>query len=220
MHTKNYSLLVFDWDGTLVDSEKLVVDAIQKIAGDFGHKVPSTDKVRQNFGKNLEGMLEPFFPKEKHAHLTEAFYNHFKEERLITNFFEDAIDTLTHLKQEGFTLAIATNRPRADLNKALTAANIWHLFATTRCPEDGELKPHPSMLLTLLEELQHDPKNTLMIGDSAFDMQFAQNAGVDALAACYGHNRKKHLSKFNPVGYIDHISELKNILTPPQKANL
>ena len=210
---KDYTLLVFDWDGTLVDSENLVISAIQKIAGDFGHPVPETDRVRQTFGKNLEGMLEPFFPKEQHTDLTEAFYQFFTEEKQIANFFENAIETLTHLKELGFTLAIATNRPRRDLDRALAVANIGHLFSATRCPEDGAPKPDPLMMENLLEELDgHLPENTLMIGDSIFDMEFAKNAKVDAIAACYGHSRKEQLADFGPVGLIDNISELKNIL--------
>lgn len=222
MKTKNYSLLVFDWDGTLVDSESLVIGAIQQIAGDFGYDSPPTEQIRKHFGKNLHGMLEPFFPKEKHEALTAAFYKHkhFTEEKIANYFFKDAIETLIHLKQQGFILAVATNRPRADLKKALALSNIEHLFAATRCPEDGEPKPHPSMLLTLLEELEHEPKNMLMIGDSVFDMQCAQNAKVDAVAACYGHSRKDELSAFNPVGFIENISELRTKLNKPTKKHL
>ena len=109
-------------------------------------------------------------------------------------------------------MAIATNKSRARLEIALDMAKIKNLFATTRSPEDGFPKPHPDMLITLLDELMYDPKDTLMIGDTIFDMQFAQNAKVDALAVCYGHHKKEQLAAFNPVGFIEDIQDLKEIL--------
>lgn len=211
---KNYSLLVFDWDGTLVDSEGLAVESLQKVANDLGYPMPSTTTIREHLGLNMEVIRERLFPQETHSTFTQVAHKYFSEEKLGSNFFTGAIETLTHLKAQGFTLAIATNRPRAKLESALAMANIENLFSATRCPEDGTPKPHPDMLLTLLEELEHNPQNTLMIGDTIFDMHFATSANVDAVACCYGYHSRKQLSAFNPVGFIDDIQELKEFLTP------
>jgi len=212
MTMKKYSLLVFDWDGTLVDSEGFAIEALQKTAADFNYPVPEISAIRECFGLKLENLLQQFFPKENQTELAKTFYKYFSEEDLTTNFFAGALETLAYLKQQGFTLAVATNRARAKLDTALDMANIKNLFATTRCPEEGAPKPAPDMLLTLLEELNIDPYNALMIGDTVFDMQFAQNAAVDAMAACYGHHRKDQLAAFNPVGFIENIQDLKYIL--------
>lgn len=211
---KDYSLLVFDWDGTLVDSEGLAVKTIQKITTDLGYQMPPEETLRQYFGMGLEKIHQELFPQRDFAIFNKKFYNDFTEEKLATNFFEGAIETLKYLKQLGFTLAIATNKPRKKLEIALRLSNIKSLFSATRCPEDGGPKPQPDMLLTLLKELKYEPKDTLMIGDTAFDMQFASNARVDALAACYTHDKKKQLSQYHPVGFIENIKELKDIFNP------
>lgn len=209
---KKYSLLVFDWDGTLVDSSGLVVESAQRAASDLGYVVPKEAEIRQYFGLSLETIQQRLFPDANYKIFYEVFHRYCNEEKLAAYFFAGAINTLTYLKEQGFTLAIATNKPRARLEMALNMANINHLFSATRSPDDGFPKPHPDMLTTLLDELLYEPKDALMIGDTTFDMQFAQNAKVDALAVCYGHHKKEHLAAFNPIGFIDDIKDLKNIL--------
>lgn len=211
---KKYSLLVFDWDGTIVDSESLAIESLQKTAADFNYRIPTTEETRGCFGLKLENLLERFFPAEKRDALASAFYKHFDEEELVNRFFTGALETLCYLKNQGFILTVATNRSRSKLKAALTKANITDLFAATRSPEDGAPKPAPDMLLTLLDEFNISAQKALMIGDTIFDMQFAQNAAVDALAVCYGHHKKAQLATFNPVGFIEKIEELKYILLP------
>jgi len=209
---KHYNLLVFDWDGTLVDSEGLTIASIQEIASDLNHPVPKATDIRKHFGSLLADMLQELFPEEDQKTLTDEFNKHFTEEKLRTYFFKDVVETLTYLKQEGFTLAIATNRARAKLDRDLDNSEIKNLFTATRCPEDGAPKPNPYILLTLLKELKIRAQDALMIGDTIFDMQFANNAKVDALAACYGLHRKEQLQAFKPVGFIENINELKTLL--------
>jgi phosphoglycolate phosphatase len=209
---KNYSLLVFDWDGTLVDSSGLVIESTQKVASDLGYAIPDAAKIGKHLGLGLEQIQQQLFPEANYAVFYEVFHRYCNEEKLATYFFPGAIETLTHLKEHGFTLAIATNKPRARLEIALNMAKIKNLFSATRSPDDGFPKPHPDMLITLLDELMYEPKDALMIGDTIFDMQFAQNAKVDVLAVCYGHHKKEQLAAFNPVGFVEDIQDLKEIL--------
>jgi len=209
---KNYKLLVFDWDGTLVNSSGLIVESIQKCATELGCAIPNTTEINKQIGLSLLVFHQQLFPTVDYTVFTEAFHKHYNEEKLATHFFAGALETLAHLKDLGFTLAIATNKPRRKLELALELANIKHLFAATRTPDDGFPKPHPEMMLTLLDELVFEPKDTLMIGDTTFDMEFAQNAGVDALAACYGHHEKERLAEFNPISFVDDIRDLREIL--------
>lgn len=212
MQEKDYKLLVFDWDGTLINSEDLTIESTQKLASDIGYPVPKPSDIRKHFGLLLEDMLYQLFPEEDKKKLTKIFYNYFSEKKLATNFFEDAIETLVYLKDQGFDLAIATNRTRKKLDESLQIAKIKDLFKTTKCPEDGPPKPNPFLLLTILKELKKEPEETLMIGDTIFDMQFAKNADVDALAACYGHHDKTQLAAFKPVGFINKITDVKSFL--------
>lgn len=209
---KNYNLLVFDWDGTLVDSAGLVVESVQKAALEFGCIVPEASEISKYIGLNLEVIQQQLFPTVSYAAFCKVFHSYYNEEKLASYFFSGTIETLTHLKEQGFVLAIATNKPQAQLEIAMNRANIKNLFAATRSPDDYFPKPHPDMLITLLNELMYEPKDTLMIGDTTFDMQFAQSAKVDALAVCYGHHKKEQLASFNPVGFVEDIKDLKKIL--------
>jgi phosphoglycolate phosphatase len=210
---KKYNLLVFDWDGTIVDSVSLSLEATKKTALDLGLPMPTITEFNKYYGLSLETMQQQLFPTVDYTSFVKTFQCHFNEEKLATNFFPGAIETLNHLKEQNFTLAIATNRPHKSLQQALERAKIKHLFATTRSPDNYFPKPHPDMLITLLEELTHHPENTVMIGDTTFDMQFAQNAKVDALAVTYGHNKKEQLLEHKPIGFIDNIQDLKNFFT-------
>ena len=207
---KKYNLLVFDWDGTLVDSGKLVIEAALRCAADFGCTLP--DQVQQYFGLDLLTIHRRLFAQVKYSDFYERFHQYCNEEKLADYFFPGALATLRYLKAQKFTLAIATNKPRAKLDLALQIADIKDFFAATRCPDDGMPKPHPDMLLSLLDELQYSPQEVLMIGDTTFDMEFAQNATVDALAVCYGHHKKEQLASFAPIGFLEDIQELQKIL--------
>jgi phosphoglycolate phosphatase len=209
---KKYSLLVFDWDGTLFNSKDLLIEALQKTASDFNYQMPEVTTISKYFGFTVDDIIQHLFPKGNHTELIAKFYDHFiTEENIVKNFFSGTIETLNYLKQRGFILAIATNAARIKLNASLDVANIKNFFAATRCPEDAAPKPAPDMLLTLLEELRFIPQDVLMIGDTVTDMQFAKNAAVDALAVCYGNNKKDQLAVFNPINFIDDIQELRYI---------
>ncbi|EKE00529.1 MAG: hypothetical protein ACD_21C00332G0003 [uncultured bacterium] len=209
---KKYSLLVFDWDGTLVDSKGLLIESLQKTAVYFNYPIPEITTIRKHFGLTIEEMLKNLFPKEDQPELIAKFHNYFSKENIAINLFPGAIEILNYLKQSGFILAIATNATRIKLDASLDMARIKNLFAATCCPEDAAPKPAPEMLLTLIEKLAFMPQDTLMIGDTTVDMQFANNAEVDALAVCYGNHRKDQLAAFNPIDFIGDIRELKNIL--------
>jgi phosphoglycolate phosphatase len=208
---KNYNLLVFDWDGTLINSGGLFIESIKKTALDLGCLEPESAAITKCFGLGVELTRQQLCPAANQAIFHEVFHKYFNGEQHST-FFTGAIETLTDLRDQGFVLAIATNKPRAKLDSALHNAKIKDLFAATRCPDNSFPKPHPEMLITLLDELMYQPEDALMIGDTIFDMQFAQNAKVDALAACYGSHDKEQMAAFNPIGFIEDIRDLKKIL--------
>ena len=209
---KKYSLLVFDWDGTLVDSKGLAVFAVQRTAEDLNYPMPSLEDINYWFGLELMEMLQQLFPGGNLSQLVERFYHHFSEERAVNSFFDNAVEILAHLKDKNFILAVATNRAKVKLERALELAGIKDLFAATCTSDEYAAKPDPMMLLALLKELKIDSGDALMIGDTIFDMQFAHNAGVDSLAACYGHHTREQLAAYNPVGFIDTLGELRELL--------
>lgn len=209
---KKYDLIVFDWDGTIIDSVDFAIESIQKAASDLGYPGATKSQIAEYFGLPLATIHKALFSKPSLEDFTKKFFSYYTEELLATHFFPGAIETLNFLKQSGFELAIATNKPKAKLFFALEKANIKSLFTAIRTPEDGYAKPDPRMLIELLKEIDADPSTALMVGDTTFDMEIARGANVDAVAACYGHHPKEKLAEYNPVVFINDIRELQKIL--------
>lgn len=206
---KNYKLLVFDWDGTLIDSVGLIVAAIQATARELNLPEPSVGKIRQTVGAHLDDIIYTLFPTVQGGILRERFLHHYAMDKVGANFFTGVADTLVCLKGQGYSLAVATNKPQDKLEQDIIQGGLTDIFTAIRCPEMGYAKPHPWMMLDLLEYLDLAPDDALMIGDTTYDMQLAQNAGVDALAVTYGSHDRDKLLAYSPIGYIDDIVELQ-----------
>jgi phosphoglycolate phosphatase len=112
-------------------------------------------------------------------------------------------DMLAELKDRGHLLAVATGKSRVGLDRVLEAMQLKPYFDSTRCADETHSKPHPAMLQELMQELLVEPEATLMIGDTAHDLQMALSAGVPALAVSYGAHPRDSLTEFNPLACID-----------------
>lgn len=211
---KNYKLLIFDWDGTLVNSMDFIVECLKATALELGLSVVSDAVLRSGIGLAAAEHLAQLFPEIDKKNITDCFYKHyFKDGDNIEHAYEGAFDTLRELKTQGYTLAVATNKSRKGLNASLDRLKAHDLFAATRCGDEGVTKPHPDVLLELLKKLDFETHHSLMIGDTIYDMQLAKNAGVDALAVTYGVGKREHFHEYSPVECIDDIRKLKEILS-------
>ena len=205
---KKYKLLIFDWDGTLVDSVSLIVECVKITAQQLNLSLPSEIAIRQNIGRSLYALATILFPTAEPILFEQIFFSHYTEDKLAHSFFPQSMATLQFLKNKGYILAVATNKPRALLDDALQRADLVDFFAMTHCPEDGFAKPHPWMILDITEKLGIALKDVVMIGDTIYDMQFAQNAGVAAIAVTYGSHTREQLTAYVPTAIIDNIQEL------------
>jgi len=224
----DYRLLVFDWDGTLMDSAAHIIDNVRGIAVELGESPPSAEAVREIIGLSLlEGFqrLFPQHPVERADELAAGYRRrHFAAARDAQQLFAGADAVLRELRAAGYWLAIATGKSRRGLHQALADSGLIGaaesgaadrgeaLFFSTRSADDAPSKPHPQMLLDILDELQVPAAEALMIGDSIHDMQMARDAGVDALAVSYGVQPLERLLRCAPRGHIDAISELPDWL--------
>lgn len=211
-----YSLLVFDWDGTLFDSAAVIADCIQQAARDMALPIPDSGTARHVIGLGLNDSLRhamPALPPDRYEEFLAIYRAYFLEREDSLSLFPGIEQLLGDLKRRGHRLAVATGKPRRGLERALQASGIGALFAASRCGDETRPKPDPAMLLELLQEFEIDPASGLMIGDTTHDLQMARNAGIEAVAVSYGAHSGEALRAFEPRACVASVEELRQWLT-------
>ncbi|HEY6281383.1 MAG TPA: HAD-IA family hydrolase [Burkholderiales bacterium] len=212
---KRFELLVFDWDGTLTDSADLIVASMQVACIDIGLPVPDADQVRHIIGLGFKEALEhllPMLPVSEYPRFVERYRYHFLSRDAPIPVFPGTIETIQQLHNTGFLLAVATGKSRKGLNRDFQETGLRQYFHASRCADECFSKPHPGMLLELIEELHVAADKTLMIGDTIHDLQMAQSAGVASLAVSYGAHSKEKLLALSPLDCVNDTQELQQWL--------
>jgi phosphoglycolate phosphatase len=211
----SYRLLVFDWDGTIIDSASAIVECIQEAARDSGLEIPPRERAAHTIGLGLHDALRfavPDLPAERYAEFVANYRKHFLMRQDAMNLFDGMRELLAGLSKSHL-LAVATGKSRRGLDRALDATGLKPFFMASRCADETNPKPHPAMLLELMDELGFEKKHTLMIGDTTHDLQMARSAGVDALAVTYGAHNEDGLRACGPLGCFSSVTELQQWLT-------
>jgi phosphoglycolate phosphatase len=212
-----FALIVFDWDGTLMDSQARIVDCILSAFADAGRPPPSREAASDIIGLGLDDAMARLWPEADAAQraLVGGYYRrHF----LFTNetpsaLFPGARETLERLRAEGYLLAVATGKSRVGLEKSLAETGLGAHFHATRCADETFSKPHPQMLLELMDELGVRAAETLMVGDTEYDMQMAANARVPALAVCFGVHDPERLRACGPLACLSSLPAIPGWLS-------
>lgn len=184
-----YELLIFDWDGTLMDSTRMIARSLQRACGDVGIAVPSERDALFVIGLNMVDTLKHVAPGIDEAgvrRLTERYRHHFLADENEILLFDGIPEMLAELHGSGRRLAVATGKARPGLERQLDSTGLRKWFEATRCADEGFAKPHPGMLLALLDTTGVEAARALMVGDTTHDLELAANAGVDAVAVTYG----------------------------------
>ncbi len=208
---KHYELIVFDWDGTLMDSAAMIVDSVQAAARDLGLEPPSDERARHIIGLGLEEALRyalPDLPEARYAELVERYRHHYLSRDHELVLFAGATALIEGLAAQGRWLAVATGKSRRGLDRALEQSGLGAFFHGTRCADECHSKPHPQMLEELMAELAVSPGQTLMIGDTTHDLLMAKNAGVDAVGVSYGAHPRPALLAAEPRYLADSMADL------------
>jgi phosphoglycolate phosphatase len=206
-----YSLLVFDWDGTLIDSAGTIVWCIQSACRDLGLPVPDDARASHVIGLGLGDALAyaiPGLAPGEYGLVVERYRHHFRSRDPQIPLFPGTEAMLAGLRARGHVLAIATGKSRAGLARALDNTGLRPLFASSRCADQCAPKPAPDMLLELMDELGTTDTNTLMIGDTVHDLQMAAHAGVPAVAVSYGAHPRADLTALAPIACAASVAEL------------
>jgi phosphoglycolate phosphatase len=207
-----FKLVVFDWDGTLMDSEARILDSMQRALAEAGATPRAPDAIREFIGLGLpeavQGLL-PDAPDAVRASVAASYRRHYLGAAgLPSPLFPGVAGVLDELAGLGYLLAVATGKGRMGLDRALRDSGLHGRFRATRCADETRSKPHPQMLQEIMQDVGVGPERTLMIGDTEFDMLLARNAGVGALAVGYGAHRRHRLLGLAPLGCLGDIREL------------
>jgi phosphoglycolate phosphatase len=184
-----YELVIFDWDGTLMDSTGLIADCIQSAFRDLGLPEPRAEDARFVIGLGIADTMRHIAPTLDplgQRRLGERYRHHFLAREHEAPLYPGVRELLADLGHRGLRLAVATGKARRGLDRALESTGLGPLFAATRCADEGFPKPHPGMILDLLELTGVEAARAVMVGDTTHDLELAANAGVDAVAVSYG----------------------------------
>jgi phosphoglycolate phosphatase len=217
---KPFPLLVFDWDGTLVDSIERIVTSLQHASKQAADIHIDETQARDVIGLGLNEAISKLHPEldtQLHAtklnNIADAYRQHYLYDNTVpAPLFAGVSDLLDELRENGFTLAISTGKSRVGLEQSIDEHQLADYFATTRCAGENKSKPHPEMLHEILDELNFAASQTLMIGDSEHDLKMANNANVQCIGVTHGVHDAKTLEKFNPLICLNNITELSDYL--------
>ena len=208
-------LIVFDWDGTLMDSQDQIVSALMGAIKDLQLETRSYDECKNIIGLGLKEAMLALYPDSTDQQLDEfvtQYRKHWFGNAQESQLFPGVVETLDILKEAGFLLAVATGKARAGLERVLKQTNLGHYFDASRCADEARSKPHPDMLLDILKKLQVAPDETLVVGDTEFDLGMAANADVASIAVSFGVHERERLMKHEPLTCLDQITELVDYL--------
>ncbi|HQZ01586.1 MAG TPA: HAD-IA family hydrolase [Thauera sp.] len=202
---EHFDLIVFDWDGTLLDSTAAIASAIQASCRDLGLSAPTDEQARYVIGLGLVDALRlavPDLQESDYPRMIERYQHHFLVTDRALRLFEGVPGLIAALSTRGRLLGVATGKSRVGLDRALAHTGLGRHFHATRCADECFSKPHPAMLEQLMDELGADPGRTLMVGDTTHDLQMAKNAGVSGLAVSFGAHPLAALEAEKPLACV------------------
>lgn len=215
----DYDLLIFDWDGTLSDSIGRIVDAMKLAAVGCDVPVRDDESIKGIIGLGLPEAIRTLYPRMDDDQV-QVFRQHYADsymalDREPSALFPGVLESLEGFKAAGYQLAVATGKARRGLDRVLKAQGWEDYFQITRGADEARSKPDPLMLEQILAHCGVSADRALMVGDSAFDLQMARNAGMDSVAVGYGALPLQALRVYGPVLAVEHFAELAVWLSKP-----
>jgi phosphoglycolate phosphatase len=211
-----FDLIIFDWDGTLINSIDWIVSCLQKSAEHCNCIIPDQQAAKNVIGLSIKKAIQALFPgsdDEMHDQLVACYSREYLSRQIHRDdLFSGVYDMLAQLKQAGYQLAVATGKNRAGLQKALQSTGTEELFCITRCADEAASKPNPKMLRDIMLYTNAANERTLMVGDSIHDLQMALNAQISAIAVSCGAHSEQLLQQYNPLVCLQQPTELLKII--------
>lgn len=206
-----YRLLVFDWDGTIIDSASTIAECIREASRELGLEIPEFERARHVIGLGLHDAMRIAVPEleaERYPEFVASYRSHFLARKDAMLLFAGMRELLEELSGKHL-LAIATGKSRQGLDRDIEFHGLKPLFAASRCADETRPKPHPAMLTELMAQLAVQNDDSLMIGDTSHDMEMARAAGVASLAVTYGAHPEQGLRACAPLGCFSTVEALQ-----------
>lgn len=209
---KQYKVVIFDWDGTVMDSIGHIVTCIQAAATKYQLAVPDEQAVRDIIGMSLPNAFEQLFSVDALC-LFDEFRESYKDnyhaaQNHHSPMYEHVNEVVQHLHARGTMLAVATGKGRNGLDSVLESSGLAEYFSYSRTSDEAQSKPHPDMLMQIMAFYGVNACDCVMIGDSVHDLNMAKNAQMDAIGVTFGAHSREKLSVTQPMAIVDSYEEL------------
>ena len=211
-----FDLIIFDWDGTLINSIDWITCCLQHAAVQYDCPIPESQAAKDVIGLSINKAMQTLFPEVIHQtqeQLVACYSQQYLSKQLSRDdLFPGVYEMLVQLNDTGYQLAIATGKSRAGLQEALRATGTEELFCITRCSDETASKPDPRMLREIIQHTNTAKERSLMVGDSIHDLQMALNTPISAIAVSCGAHSAEVLQLYNPLLCLQQPTELLNII--------
>jgi pyrophosphatase PpaX len=209
----NINTLLFDVDGTILDTGEFIIQATEHALSTLGYAVPGRSMIASNVGKAFPDFYHSLSGSKKDIDVLIETHRDFQYKNYdLVAPFPGAVETLKELKRNGYKIAAITTRSKKTAHQTLINAGMYDIFDTIICGEDAtELKPNPAPLFRALELMERIPENSVMIGDSHLDIEAGKNAGTKTIRVMYGFHTD-NLKNPEPDFYINDIADLLKLL--------
>lgn len=204
-------LLIFDWDGTLMDSAAKIVRCMRAAAIEQQLPALEAEVIHNIIGLELGVAISQLYPNLDRTGvegMRAAYSRQFvAADRQPCAFFEGVSEGLSRLHEAGHTLCVATGKSRKGLDRVFSHLPEAALFSASRCADETASKPHPLMLRQLCEEFAVAPEAAMMIGDTEYDLEMAATIQMPSVGVSYGAHAPERLLRWSPLRVVNHFSE-------------
>ena len=207
--SQNIELVIFDWDGTLFDSVGQIVASLQYAAQQF--EQPLTDDAPKSIiGLGLPEVMQILFPQvpDLQQDILQCYADHYVANSKGDAWFSGVAELLADLKQQGIKLAVATGKSRKGLDRVLSQTNSHQIFDITRAASETKSKPDPLMLQEILAELDVAVECAIMVGDTSYDLEMAENLNMPRIGVSYGVHSIETLQQYQPLTIAHNVQDL------------
>ncbi len=209
-------VVIFDWDGTLVDSVEHIADSLHQAATELGYPALEREAYRDIIGLGMVEALEKLYPgisREQMNTIREGYGRYFfSKVTTPQNVFDGMAEVVADIRAGGRGCSVATGKSRKGLEGALVSSGLGPHFEITRCADETRSKPHPAMLEEILAFYGIKPAEAVMIGDTRYDLEMAQRIGMPSIGVEWGVHKRDVLGHYAPHAIVDSVPDLREVL--------